>query len=417
MTAPTIAPGPQTQSQPAPPQGGGADGQKAAPLPAWPYPVGAFATEVANDYDNTVTATTSTVAMPDVKLDPDGWGRDAWFDFTLTGVNTTSTTVTANEDWPFNSINTVLFKDTGTQQSFGPFNGYDWKCINKFGGYDANGDPELDPDYSITTGTATTAGSARFFLKLPMELSTHDGLGSIQNQSDNSIYKVSITVETTANQFTTAPATSQTVRLRVTQDSYTEPVAALALGGRPVASAPPSPGTRQFWLLDDDTGIPASGAHTTKITNGIGYAYRTIIFKLQRAGVVGTSSTTGRAGGESDYPDPTEVWLAGTRIKRLYNNTWRTKIARQYQFLSTTTVTSGVAPDTAGGPSAGIRVLLWNRDIGMDPGNEARRTYLRTQDGNVFKIIGTYGHAGTLWFLTNYVIPKGGPSSFANIVA
>lgn len=290
MTTSTVAPGPQTPQQPQ------RQGQQAPPLPAWPYPVGAFATEVANDYDQTVTATTSAVAMPDVKLDPDGWGRDAWFDFTLTGVNTTSTTVTAAEDWPFNAINTVLFKDTGTQQSFGPFNGYDWKNINKYGGYDNQGEPKLDPDYSITTGTSTSGGSARFFLKLPMEISQHDALGSIQNQSDNSVYKVSLTVESTAVQFTTAPATSQTVRCRVTQDSYTEPVAALALGGRPVASAPPSPGTRQFWLNDDDTGIPA-GTHTSKITNGIGYAYRMIIFTLRRAG-------TSRVNGEPDYGDP-----------------------------------------------------------------------------------------------------------------
>lgn len=398
MSTPTVAPGPQAPAQaPAP-----AQGQNAPVLPAWPYPVGAFATEVANDYDQTVTATTSAVAMPDVKLDPDGWGRDCWFDFTLTGVNTTSTTVTAVEDWPFNAINTVLFKDTGTQQSFGPFNGYDWKNINKFGCYDSNGDPTLDSDYSITTGTSTSAGSARFFLKLPMEISSHDALGSIQNQSDNSIYKVSITVESTAVQFTTAPATSQTVRCRVTQDSYTEPVAALALGGRPVMSAPPSPGSRQFWVNDDDTGIPA-GTHTSKITNGIGYAYRMIIFTLRRAG-------TSRSNGESDWPDPTEIWLAGTRIKKLYNNTWRTKIARNYSFIA-------LGQESAGGPSNGVRVLLWNRDIGLEPGNEARRTYLRTQDGNVFKIIGTYGHAGTLWYLTNYVIPKGGPAAFSQIVA
>lgn len=398
LTAPTIAHGPQGPAQaPAPGQA-----QNAPLLPAWPYPVGAFATEVANDYDQTVTATTSAVAMPDVKLDPDGWGRDCWFDFTLTGVNTTSTTVTASEDWPFNAINTVLFKDTGTQQSFGPFNGYDWKNINKFGCYDVMGDPKLDSDYSITTGTSTSAGSSRFFLKLPMEISAHDALGSIQNQSDNSIYKVSITVESTAVQFTTAPATSQTVRCRVTQDSYTEPVAALALGGRPVMSAPPSPGTRQFWVNDDDTGIPST-THTSKITNGIGYAYREIIFTLRRAG-------TSRANGESDWPDPVELWLAGTRIKKLYFGTWRTKIARQLAFTS-------LVQDAANGPENGVRALFWNRDVGLEAGNEARRAYLRTQDGNVFKIIGTYGHAGTLWYLTNYVIPKGGPAAFSQIVA
>jgi len=414
VSTPTIAPGPQGPAQaPAPHQAS----KQAAALPAWPYPVGVFATEVANDYDQTVTATTTTVAMPDVKLDPDGWTRDVWFDFTLTGVNTTSTTVTALEDWPFNAINTVLFKDTGTQQSFGPFNGWDWRSVNKYGAYETLGDPRADVDYSITTGTGTTAGSARFFLQLPAEISHHDALGSIQNQSDNSIYKVSLTIETTANQFVTAPATSQTVRCRVTQDSYTEPVAALALGGRPVMSAPPSPGTRQFWVNDDDTGI-AAASHTTKITNGIGYAYRTIVLKFQYGGTVGTAgstSTGGRGQGDASatstqWPDPLEFWLAGTRIKKLYNNTWRSKMSRRYGYTSQTL-------ESANGPDYSVRVLNWNQDVGLEPGNEARRTYLRSQDGNVFKFIGTWGHAGTVWMLTNYVIPKGGPSAYAQIVA
>ncbi|MGH3223565.1 MAG: hypothetical protein ACRDPY_33595, partial [Streptosporangiaceae bacterium] len=117
-----------------------------------------------------------------------------------------------------------------------------------------------------------------------------------------------------------------------------------------------------------------------------------------------------RANGESDYPDPFEVWLGGTRVKRLGENMWKNKMGRRFSLTSTTA-------DSALGPENGVRVLNWDSDVNMGPGNEARRKYFRTQDGNVFKVVGTYGHAGTLFMTSNYVIPRGGPAANAQIVA
>jgi hypothetical protein len=361
-----------------------------------------FDEEIQNAYDNTVTATTSAKAFPDVEVEPEGWLRGLWFDFSLTAVNATTNTVGLAEDFPFNGVNTVLLKGTNVPQTFGPFGGYDWENINKYGGYQPVGDPRNDQSYSTTTGTVAGAGSAHWTLYMPFEVSQHDALGDLQNQSDNSIYRVAVTLEATSTIYTTAPTGAVTCELVVEQDSYSEPVSALALSGRPVMDAPPLPGTRQCWQQEDDSAIPAA-SHTTKITNGIGYAYRNIIFKLMRAG-------TSRANGQSDYPDPFDLWLGGTRIKRQRQNVWKTKMGRRYGLTSTTA-------DTKGGPENGIRVLRWNQDVNMSPGNEARRKYLRTQDGNVMKVVGTYANAGTLFITSNYVIPRGGPSNNAQIVA
>jgi hypothetical protein len=385
----------------APAQPAQAGNPKAAPAAPWPFPVGVFDEEIQNAYDQTLTATTGTKQFADIEVEPEGWLRGLWFDFGLVAVNATSNTVAFAEDGPFNSVNTVLLKGTNVPQTFGPFGGYDWENVNKFGAYQPCGDPRADQGYSVTSGTATTAGSANWQLYMPMEISAHDALGDLQNQSDNSVYRVALTLESTATIYTTAPTGAVTCRVRVEQDSYSEPVAALALGGRPMMDAPPLPGTRQCWQQEDDASIPAA-SHTTKITNGIGYAYRSIIFKLMRAG-------TSRANGESDYPDPFEVWLGGTRTKRLESNLWKTKLGRRYRWISTTA-------DSANGPENGVRVLNYNQDVNMAPGNDARRKLLRTQDGNVFKVIGTYGHAGTLWITSNYVIPRGGPQANAQVV-
>jgi hypothetical protein len=396
MTTPATMPAGQ-----APPQAR-SGGQQGPVAPPWPFPVGVFDNEIQNSYDQTVTATTAAKSFPDVEIEPDGWARGWWFDFNLVATNTTTNTVAVAEDFPFDGVNTVLLKGTNVPQTFGPFGGYDWGNINKYGGYQPVGDPRNDQAYSVTTGTAAAAGSAHWTLYMPLEISQHDALGDLQNQSDNSVYRVAVTLESTAVMYTTAPTGAVTCELTVEQDSYSEPVAALALSGRTIMNSPPLPGTRQCWQQEDDTAVPAA-THTTKITNGIGYAYRNVIFKLMRAG-------TSRANGESDWPDPFEVWLGGTRVKRLRQNIWKTKTGRRYSLNNRTA-------DNAYGPENGVRVLCWDSDVGIDPGNEARRKYFRTQDGNVFKVIGTYGHAGTLWITSNYVIPRGGPANNAQIVA
>lgn len=402
---------------PAPPSAGGGGGgaaPAAAVIPAWPFPVGVFDEEIQNSYDNTITLAAGAKAFPDVQVEPQGWLRGLWFDFLMVSAGNAVATVVVTEDFPFNAVNTVLLKGTNVPQTFGPFGGYDWENINKYGGYQPVGDPRNDQGFSVTTltGTNAAAGSAHWVLYMPFEISSHDALGDLQNQSDNSIYRVAVTAEALSTIFTTAPTNAPTLEMTVEQDSYSEPATALALSGRPVQDAPPMPGTRQCWQQESDTGVPASGAYTSKITNGIGYAYRNVIIKFQRGGTVGAvgGSTAGRGGGETNFPDPLEFWLGGTRVKRLKTAIWRAKMARRYDYSAST-------QDAARGPEYGVRVLNWNQDIGIKPGDEARRKLFRTQDGNRFAFIGTWGAAGTVTSTSNYIIPRGGPTNNNQIVA
>lgn len=386
----------------APPQG-----RQAAPAMApWPFPTGVLDTQNASDYDQSKTMTTGTVQFPDVQVQPDGWTRGIWFD--INGVAAgNSATVAFNADAaagtgaPFSAINTVLFRDTGGEQIFGPFNGYDWMCINKFGGYHEVGDPRADFNYLATTGSGGSGGSFHFTLYLPLEISAADSLGSVENRSENSIYRVSLTLESSTVVYATAPTVLPTVEIKTVQDSYTEPVAAMALSGRPVAEAPPSPGTLQYWKQEDDSAIPGSGAHSSLITNGIGNGYRMIMFKLIR-----NSGT--RANGSSDWPDPQEVDLGTTRVRNLYKKHWQDKMVRTYGF------TGGTSTDAAQALENGIFVLNYNLDTGLEPGNESRRKYLRTKSGNTFKVRGTYGNAGVLYITSNYIVPR--QNDFSRIV-
>ena len=286
-------------------------------------------------------------------------------------------------------------------QTFGPFSGYDWMTINKYGGYQSIGDPRNDQAYNGGTAGSGFTG-AHWTLYLPLEISQHDALGDLQNQSDNSVYRVAVTAAASTSIFTTAPTNAPTIELKVEQDSYSEPVAALALGGRPIMNAPPLPGTRQCWRQERRHRDPGRHPHHQD------HQRHRVCLPDHRPDP--EAGGTSRANGQSDYPDPLEIWLGGTRVKRLGQNAWKTKIGRRFSLVTKTA-------DAAMGPENGVRILNWDSDVGIDPGNDARRKLFRTQDGNVFKIVGTWANAGTLWINSNYVIPSGGPANNAQIVA
>ena len=118
-------------------------------------------------------------------------------------------------------------------------------------------------------------------LYLPLEISAADSLGAVENRSENSIYRVELTLAASTKVYSTPPTTLPTVEIKTIQDSYTEPVAAMALSGRPVSTAPPAPGTLQYWKQENSL-VPAATV-SVLITNGIGNGYRNIIFKLIRS--------------------------------------------------------------------------------------------------------------------------------------
>lgn len=381
-----------------PQQQGGQQAQAPVMAP-WAFPVGVLGTENSSDYDQTLTMTAATQRYPDVKIEPDGWLRGVWFDFNMVTAGNAAT-VAFTEDGVFRAIDTVLFRDTGGEQIFGPFDGYDWMTINKFGGYQARADPRGDMTFTAIAGAGATGGSFHFTLYLPLEIAAADALGDVENRSENSIYRVELTMGTSASVYSTPPTTLGAMEIRTVQDSYTEPVAAMALAGRPVSSAPPSPGTLQYWKQEEDTAIPA-GTKSSLITNGIGNGYRNIIFKLKRG-------NTSRVNGQADWPDPQQITLGTTRTRNLYKKTWMDKTGRAFDLVSLT-------PDAANALENGVFVMWFNQDVGISPGDEARRKYQRTKTGNTYKIRGTYGNAGFLYITSNYIVPRG--NDFSQIVA
>ena len=366
-----------------------ATGKPAAPPPApWPFQVGVLKTENP-DYDQTITQTTTAVQAPNYTIEPTGWLNGLWYQFDMTITGQSVNSVTYSENNPFSVVQKITFKDTGNREVFGPLSGYDWMCINKFGGYFNQGDPRADIAYVASTGTGATAGSFTFLLYLPLQLVARDSLGTIENKSDSSAYKVELWIDSQAETYNQVPSVQGSLRIRVTTDGYTEPAAASA-GGKPVAQTPPAVGLLQYWTSENAN--LGSGTASYNLENGIGYPIRNILYKA-----LDTSDGT-RASGDADWPDPVTLTYGKVQLFQRYKTTWISKMGRLYNLTSST-------PDTARGRENGVFPVSFMDDFGLSPGAELRNGYLQTKVGTVLKWKGSNGAALNLFAAVNYVIP------------
>jgi len=376
----------------------------APPVRRQPFPVGVLKVENP-DYDVTQTQTTGVQQYPNHSFEPTGWLRGLWYQFDMTVSGQSTNSVSFAGDNPFSVINKFTLKDVGNREVFGPMGGYDWMTINKFGGYWDMGDPRSDLAFSTVVGTGGTGGTFTFVLYVPLELVARDALGAVENKATSSAWKAELFIDSQANTYNQVPSVQGSLRVRVTEDGYTEPAAADE-HGRPLSQTPPAVGTLQYWVTENSGGIGgASGTLNYNLDNGIGYSIRNIIWSLRRSG-------TSRANGDADWPDPVTVTYGKVQLFQRYKTTWITKMARAYAFtVNNGTVASGAlagTPDSAMQRENGVFPQWFTDDFSGVAGGELRNGYLNTKTGTVLKWKGTLGgsaSADQLNALINYVIP------------
>jgi hypothetical protein len=346
------------------------------------------------DYDQTISSGSGAfpaTPLPPWQLQSTGWLARLRFLFTWTTTGGTAATA----DGPFNFIGTIQLNDVNNEAIFGPFNGYVWFVINKYGGYYFDDDPSTTSAYAITSGT-----SGQFVLTIPLEIVSRDPIGPIASVNNTA----SLTVLIVTNAASTAIAsalTASSLRVRGMQEFYWEP-RKQDKQGRQIAGQPPANGTTQYWTQGS---IPApAGTINSQLITGLGYPFRMYGFLLYDSG--GT-----RATGETDWPDP----LTGLKFEANFLLTQYNKAEWQND-ISQSTGMSAAAFDTRGagtipGKENGWYPIFFNKDFFLRrPGSETRRTYLVTSPGSNFIMNMTLGGSGThtLYSIVNYVAPGGG---------
>lgn len=391
-------------------------------VPSRAFRIGVQSTDEI-DYDVTNNLTAGTVDLPVLQIPPAGFLQDIYILAEYAVAGNAVATVGVSEDYPWNLFDTITFEDVNNAPVVGPFSGWDLYILNKYGGYNFVNDPRLSPVYRLDTltGTNATASSAAFVLRVPVELVQRDSLGALPNKSGTAMFKLRMRLAASGSVYTTPPTTLGSIRVRVQQADWWEPDSK-DLKGRPLAQNPPAVQTTQYSSKVDYT---LNAGSIRQKFDRVGYLVRNLIFVLRDS-----SSTTKRANGEANFPDPFLLRVEGNTLVTRLRAIWRQRMASDgYMGASppgSVTATPASIGDNYSGANIGIPskdngvyVLPFCKDFSALPGWETRRGYLSTSSAARIEAQGTIGGGGTnpytFTVITNDVAPANGDDALLTV--
>jgi hypothetical protein len=301
-----------------------------------------------------------------------GYLRHVLLHVECTGAAVNAGTATAfAADGPWNAIQSITLHDVNGAPIVGPIDGLDLMYINKYGGYNFEGQPAAGPVYDATFP------NFRFVLRLPVEISLRDALGALTNMNASATFKVSITRNQEGNLYNGTILTDGTLRIRAYAECWSQPPN--EVDGAPAAQEPPARGTTQYWSRQIYN--LNSGEGLTRLTR-VGNLVRTLILvKRSAAGVR-----------ENQFPSPVRLMLDDKQWFNVIENILLHQAYERYGYTTRDT---------------GVLVIDFAHDFDYHPGGELRDGYLPTLESTKLEVGGSWGTAGTLRVLTNDVAPVG----------
>lgn len=206
-------------------------------------------------------------------------------------------------DFPWNVYQSVMLADTNGAAIFGgigTWSGFDTYVANKWGGFRANPDPSLAPDFT----NAIIAYS--FGQRIPVEFDPYQGMGALGNMSANAPFRLTLIGNTTAAIHSTAPTTESAVRTRAYMETWTLPTERNLRGIRQAQIPPGGIGTTQYWRKQN-LAVTASSTQTLKFQD-VGNLIRTWII-VARSSAANSSRLT-----QAAFPDPYTLAWDGTPL-------------------------------------------------------------------------------------------------------
>jgi len=317
-----------------------------------------------------------------------------------------SANVAFSADGPWNVIAKIQLDDPAGQSIITPITGYQLFLLNKYlPDTGCRFDPQLDPNYSATTGTGATGGSFSFRLVLPIEHRARDAFGALNNSAANQRYLVTLTTISsyvgTTGIYSTAPTSAGTLTCQFSQWYWTAPPAAIttAQGSVPVAQTPAGLGSVGFVRYERHNEVSGGGSPMIQMNN-VGDYISSLIF-------VDRNSSNARQ--STDWPSPFSWWVNDFQVHQLFSNVWLRRMARAYRYTA--------AIGSAGGLDTGVYILPALNDGLFDyvdnyaPANQ----YLATDATTKLQIRGsTWGStASYLEVLTRLLRPVSGAALFS----
>lgn len=351
------------------------------------FRAGTQPTVLNTGYSQTLTLNTGTQDFPEWQIPPSNILRCIYLEVSAAASGNSATVAFAG-DAPLNVLSTVNFADAGGTSIVGSFDSYTLAMVQKYGGYAPNSDPRANAVYSVTSGSGSTGGSFNLVLRIPVEVVSRTGIGSLQNQSTNSPFTLNITLNKSTAIYSTAPTTLPAVVVTARLGGYWK-------GSNPAASPVPRAfGTTSYWNRASIMGL--NGSATIQLPNlGLGNPLRNFLF---------INYATGSSRSGADFPSPLEIDFRGNKLIQVTQNLWQFLMSEAFD-LQTTTL------DAAGGLDTGVFVLPFDQDFGLIPGAELGLGYLSTNVGDSIQLIGTWNASSTLYEVVNFLAVKGATSA------
>jgi hypothetical protein len=365
------------------------DGKAAAAPMLRPFFPGSLDLETRT-YTQSGTISTSQQSLPTYYPKTNGFLCDLWIDFRVTTAGNSAATA-YNEDYPLRALAVITLSDTGGQPILGPMTGWEFAMFVKWGGFSFSDDPRDSQTYSAVTGSGATGGSFGFLIQLPVQFVRREPLGPLPNTNSNNAYALDITISTTAQIYSVAPTAAGTFVCQVFQDSYRQ---SSGFDAQKNATVQTPPGLGAVLYARKNTIPVTAGTIDIELSQQEG-SYRALHFMLR-------DSLGSRATGDTDWPDPLQVYFNNDVPYDRRKTYWMRRQERDFGYVGTV--------ETANGRDNGTFTLPFNTDHELKAGSEDRYKYLSVSAADTLGWRGTVGGSGThqLTTIYNFVRPPGG---------
>jgi len=335
-----------------------------------------------------ITLTTVTQTLGPIQVKAYDFMRSLVIDVQTT-VAGGGTAVATTEDGPWNFFAGIELLQPNGQTMYKVSSGFSAAMIHAHGYYRNYNDPRRYQNFLYTTGSGT-APQATFRVRIPFELNLADALGNLPNKDANAPFQLTLTLNTLANVWGGSP-TSPTFNVKVWLEASDQPPT--MLDGAPVETTPPGMNTLARWT---EQPIAVNAGSFDARVRKLGNYVRLLVPILRR------SSST-RANGDADWPDPMQIVLDEDVKDNVSKNSWLEDIRERYGYGD-----AGSTNDVFSGGLAG----RWNgvfpyEYLSGPPGYDSGDRWLPTIESEDYILRGSWGNNGTLTMLVGEVLPQG----------
>ena len=336
---------------------------------------------VGGSASQTVALTTATQPLTTWFLPPNNVIRGIVIEVTAVVPSNNSANVAFNADAPLNWASTLAWTTSGGTPIVGAFNSYDHSCVQKYGGYDTSNDPRSSAVYSAVTGTGNTGGNFTIVQRIPVEVITRSGLGSLSNTSTESPMQLQMTLNASGAIYSTPPSALPNVTVKTSVLGY--------WSGPSGRATPMAFGTTSFWNEQTYNGMSGQQNTTLQAPPGFGNPQRMWIFINRLA--------SGGARSSSAFPNPMLLQFRGNPLLDSIDQLlWQDEMSRAYGY--------GNAIDTPGGLDTGVFIVNFNKGtFAKGVGAESVDGYLDTDGGDPLALNGSFASSSTLYLLSNFL--------------